>query len=191
MKPDHAIRARDFTVETVPLSVCQDLVSRWHYAGGGSNTATFRHGLFHREDLTKCLGVAWWLPPTKNAAIATYPEGDWRLVVSLSRLVVSPELPQNAASFLIGRSVRHIRADGRFKCLVTYADDWQGHEGTIYRATNWQYLGRTKPEAKWVDETGRQVARKATRTRTNAEMLELGYRRIGSYAKHKYRMVLA
>lgn len=179
-----------YRVETIPLAECQEMVARFHYSGGGSNTAVFRHGLF-RLGLPKPVGCAWWIPPTKNAAKATWPS-NWRAVLALHRLVVAPYVPTNGASYLIGRSIRLIRQDRRWECLVTYADESQGHAGTIYQATNWEYCGVTSSEAQWVDpETGRFVARKAgPRTRTKAEMEELGYKMIGRFKKHKYRMVL-
>lgn len=99
-------------------------------------------------------------------------------------------MPKNAASFLVGRSVRLIRQGGRWTHLVTFADQSQGHTGTIYRATNWRYVGLTKPEPRWVDSSGRQVARKATTSRARSEMEALGHRMVGRFAKHKFTMTL-
>lgn len=187
MKPENRLRAKDYRVETLPLALGREMVRKHHYAKGSSNTATFRHGLMRGDE---CVGCALWLPPTKNAAKATY-DGDWRAVIALSRLVILPDEPTNAASFLIGRSIRLIRQDPRWECLVTYADDYQGHSGAIYRATNWEYVGKTKPTALWLNADGRMVARKAgPKTRTKAEMEALGYRMAGRYSKHKYRMIL-
>lgn len=176
---------------SVPIPVARRLVFRHHYAGGAANTATFLHGLFRKDDRWNCLGVAWWIPPTRSAAEATW-EGHPDEVLSLSRLVVVPEVPTNGASFLIGQSIRRIKRDGRFRCLVTYADTWQNHTGAIYRATNWEYLGSTAAEALWVDPaTGRMVARKAgPKTRTAAEMEALGYEMAGRFPKEKFRMVI-
>lgn len=181
---------KDWEVRTVPLSVARNLVERFHYAQGGANTAVFRHGLFLVGG-NEPLGVAWWLPPTKVAAAATFPEGDWRRVLALSRLVIDPRVPTNGASFLIAQSIKLIRATGDWDCLVTYADEGQGHTGAIYKATNWQYVGRTAREARWVDKDGRMVARKAgPKSRTQSEMRDLGYEIQGRYTKHKFRMVL-
>lgn len=183
-----SLRKSEWRVMDVPLAACQELVRTDHYAQGGSNTGTYCHGLLRVGD-PNVYGIAWWLPPTKSAGLATYP--DPHSVLSLSRLVVLPDVPKNGASFLLGRSERFIRRDGRWRCLVTYADEWQGHTGAIYRATNWEYLGLTKPEAVWVDANGRMVARKAGPvTRTKAEMEALGYRCLGRFAKHKFRKVL-
>ena len=85
------------------------------------------------------------------------------------------------------RAIREIKRDGRWRTLLTYADESQGHTGLVYRAAGWQYLGRTKPAARWVHFlTGRQMSKKSTRTRTDAEMPATGAIYTGAYCKHKY-----
>jgi hypothetical protein len=182
-------RLRKSEWEVLPLKdlgLATALVEKYHYAHGGSNTATYLHGLFRRDDRWKanCLGVAWWLPPTKSAALATYPE-NWQGVLSLSRLVVVPDVPKNAATFLMSQS-RKLIDRNVWPCLVTYADDWRGHVGTIYRADNWQFVGKTKPQPVYVKD-GRMVARKSgPHTRTHTEMLALGCELLGRFSKSKY-----
>lgn len=173
-----------YEVRTAPLSVVQELVRQHHYARGGSNTATFRHALFERgSDIA--LGAAWWIPPTKAAALSV--DEEWQRVINLTRFVIVPGMPTNAASFLLGASIRMIQADGRFRTLLTYADEGQGHTGAIYRATNWDYLGIRPGEPVYLDGEGRQVARKAGgKTRTNQQMLDLGYVNTGRTRKHKF-----
>jgi hypothetical protein len=191
MKPDcPVLKKADYEVKTIPLAVCQQMVAKYHYAKSGSNTAVFRHGLFLKALPEMCLGIAWWIPPTKSAALANYPS-NWKAVLVLSRLVVHPDVPQNAASFLIMQSVKLIRQDRRWEYLLTYADEWQKHSGAIYKATNWISLGKTKPEATWIDSDGRMVARKAgPHTRTKSEMLALGHNMIGRYSRHRFGMMI-
>jgi hypothetical protein len=191
MKPDSPVlKKKDYEVRTVPLSICQEKVAKYHYAKGGSNTATFRHGLFLKSDPENCIGIAWWLPPTKSSALANYPK-NWKAVLVLSRLVIDPGVPKNAASFLIMQSVNLIRKDQRWEYLLTYADEWQNHSGSIYKATNWIQLGKTTPEATWLDSDGRMVARKAgPHTRTKDEMIALGYTMIGKFSKYRFGMYL-
>jgi hypothetical protein len=180
---DGRLRKADWTVRAVSLAEASALVAEYHYAHGGANTATYLHGLF-RNGGDRPLGVAWWIPPTKSAAVATHPE-NWTGVLALSRMAIVPDVPKNAATFLLARSVRLIDRS-RWPCLVTYADEWQGHSGGIYRAAGWQYVGLTKPERTYVKD-GRMVARKAgPRTRTHTEMLALGASCIGSFRKHKF-----
>ena len=81
------------------------------------------HGLYRRGEWlgAPCYGVAWWIPPTRSAAAAWWLDPDEVLV--LSRLVIIPGTPKNAATFLLMRSVKML--DPRWKCLLTYADTWQ------------------------------------------------------------------
>lgn len=179
------LRKEWWFVANASLQEAQDMVARFHYSRGGSNTAVYVHGLYSADDF-RLHGVAWWLPPTRVAA-ESVNKAHWQKVLSLTRLVVLPNTPKNAASFLLSQSVKRIKADGRFKSLVTYADESQGHVGGVYRASNWIYAGRTGPYPRWVDPaSGRQVAPKSTVNRTKAEMQALGYVRQGAFHKHKF-----
>ena len=180
------LRKSDYVVRPVSIATARRMVEAHHYAKGASNTRTYLHGLFRVGEVSDdyCCGVAWWIPPTRSAAEATFPTR-WQGVLCLSRLVVLPDTPGNACSFLLARSRRAI--DRRiWPCLVTYADTGRGHTGAIYRADNWTYVGLTRPERTYV-VNGRMVARKAGgRTRTHAEMMDLGAAMVGSFAKHKF-----
>lgn len=176
----------DYTVKPVAFTPARTFVCKYHYSKSAANTATVIHGLFHKDEL---VGVALWMPPTKGCAQSVAGD-DWKQVLSLSRLAIHPDVPTNGASFLIGRSIRLIKQEGRWKHLVTYADTGEGHEGTIYKATNWTYVGCTAPYPRWVNSEGKHVARKATKSRTFEDMESLGYKIVGRYRKHKYVMHL-
>lgn len=180
------LRASDYVVKDCCFQQAKKLVVKHHYSRGGSNTFVYVHGLFRKDDPWTLRGVAWWLPPTRVACESVNRE-EWKKVLSLTRLVVTPDVPPNGASFLLGASIRMIRKDGRFVSLVTYADESQGHTGAIYKASNWDYKGRTGPYPRWVDPvSGRQVACKATKNRTKSEMESLGFKKDGSFYKHKF-----
>ena len=155
--------------------------------GGASNTATDLHGLWRGGEL---LGVAWWLPTTKVAAISVAGD-NWRRCVALSRLVVLPQVETNGASFLLGRSERLLRREGRWDVLVTWADEGQGHTGAIYRATNWEYLGLTKGYVRYRHPDGRLMSKKrGPKTFSHQQMVEAGYVVEGPFRKHKYRKII-
>ncbi len=178
------LRKADWYVTDCPLAEAQALIAEHHYAKGGSNTRVYCHGLYRRSD-DRLVGVAWWLPPTR-VACESVNKAEWQKVLSLTRMVMEPGVPKNACSFLLARSIRLIRQDGRFVSLVTYADESQGHTGGVYAAAGWDYVGRTGPYPRWHDKDGKQVAQKATVNRVKAVMESLGHVKIGSFYKHKY-----
>lgn len=189
---EEKLRRSEWTVRPISIKTARRIVESYHYAASATNTRVYTHGIFRVQDMDDdmCLGAAWWLPPTKNAAMATFPEGDWRKVLSLTRLAISPEVPKNGASFLLGRSIKMIDSD-KWHCLVTYADTWQMHTGGIYRATNWEYLGITRPSPVFQSGDGRVMGRKrGGKNLTVDELAAEGFHKIGNFSKHKFRMIL-
>jgi len=179
-------RKADWWVADVSLEKCQQMIRDLHYSRGGSNTAVYSHGLFPRGWFweSECVGVAWWLPPTKTAA-QSFDKENWRGVLALSRVALLDEIPKNAESFLIRHSMRLVDRK-RWPILVSYADTWQGHSGTIYRAAGWTECGKSKPERRYI-LNGRMVSRKAgPKTRTHTEMLALGAECVGSYSAIRF-----
>ncbi|MEG3175856.1 hypothetical protein U1872_06410 [Sphingomonas sp. RB3P16] len=186
-----ALRADDYEVRLIPQPewrAARQFVVEHHYSRGCSNTSVYAHGLY-RKGASELLGVAMWMPPTRIAA-ESVNEPQWRKVLTLSRLAIRPDVPKNGATFLMGRSIRLIRRDARFVSLVTYADDFMKHTGAIYHAANWTYVGKTAKYPRWEDKSGGQVAKLATKTRTNAQMRALGHTLVGTFAKHKFVMHL-
>ena len=181
---EHRLRKSEWRVDDCPLKEAQQLIKDYHYAKGGSNTAVYTHGLYRIAD-NQLVGVVWWLPPTRVACESVNKE-NWKKVLSLTRMAIIPGVPKNACSFLLARSIKKIREDGRFVSLVTYADESQDHKGLVYKAANWNYVGRTGPYPRWVNQEGVQVAPKSTNNRTKAQMEALGNKKVGSYYKHKY-----
>jgi len=187
MDRDRRLNKDEWFVAPVGVALARSIVEANHYARGASNTATYLHGLYRSADSffgQECFGVAWWIPPTKSAALATFPE-NWRGVLSLSRFVVVPGVPKNACTFLLSRSRKMIDRS-KWPCLVTYADTWRGHSGTIYKADNWTYCGLTGAGATFT-LNGVMVSRKAgPKTRTRSQMAALGATFEGNHRKHKY-----
>ncbi|MFA4974981.1 MAG: hypothetical protein WC683_20445 [bacterium] len=182
----HARRC-EYVVKPIPFKVGVELISQHHYAKGAANTAVKMIGLVRCDG--EVVGAAQFLPPTKVAAQSVAGD-DWRDVLSFSRMVVLDSEPTNAESLLIGGAVHEVKKDRRWRAILTYADQAQQHTGTIYKATNFEPLGVTKPECRYVDEkTGRLVAKKATHSRTKAEMIALGCR-VEKSQKFKFVMFL-
>lgn len=83
-------------------------------------------------------GVVVYGQPSPQTSKHAFADRDFRLY-ELSRLVVQTPEP-NAASFLVGRSLRLLE---RHSAVVSFADSGWGHAGCVYQATNWIYTGGT------------------------------------------------
>ncbi len=82
------------------------------------------------------------------------------------------------------------------RLIVSYADLDQDHHGGIYQATNWIYVGRTKPDC-YLKVKGIVEHRKTIYDRYGCQSLEWirkhvdpGAQRIADAGKHKYLMPL-
>jgi hypothetical protein len=158
------------------------IVRQFHYSKTTANTSVERHGLF--SPAGELVGAAMWMPPTKPAALSV--SDDWKTVLCLSRLAISPDVPGNGASFLLGASMRLI--DRKWRTLLTYADTAQGHAGAIYLATNWERLGERKGDPRWIHpETGEHRGRKRGPFNLTAKELQAaGYERQPPMPKIKF-----
>jgi len=85
----------------------------------------------------------------------------------LARLYLIDRMPKNSETWLIGQSIKYIKRERRdVLFLVSYADPTVGHDGTIYRAANWQDEGLTDSERKtprcdyYDGRTGKKYGRK-------------------------------
>lgn len=84
-------------------------------------------------------GVVVYGQPSAPIQRFAFADRDFKLF-ELSRLVIQTPT-RNAASFLVGRSLRMLEQPS---AVVSYADSEWGHVGAIYQATNWLYTGATR-----------------------------------------------
>jgi hypothetical protein len=90
-------------------------------------------------------------------------------VTELRRLCCVDDTPFNAESFFIGASLRWLKKNTDIKIVVSYADAEYGHEGTIYKASNFKYLGK-KAGARVILHDGKRYHDKAIRTYYKGEL---------------------
>ncbi len=166
------LRKSEWDVRPVPVHEAREIICKYHYGRGCSNTAVATHGLYKMGEWlgAECYGVTWWMPPIIGAAKANWHNPSEVLV--LSRMVLKPTAPKNSATFLLMRSVKLLPA--KWKCLLTYADTWQNHTGTIYRAANWEYLGETKPSPVYVMNGTMRSKKSAKNNFSREEMVKKG-----------------
>lgn len=90
-------------------------------------------------------------------------------IIELRRLCCIDDTPRNTESYFIGKMLRWLQLNTQIKTVVSYADAEYGHQGTIYKASNFKYLGFQKG-AKIILWNGRRYHDKAIRTKYKGEL---------------------
>ena len=114
--------------------IAERFVKEKHY----SRRASIFWAAFALVEDGKIEGVVVYGQPSPPIQKHAFKERDFRLY-ELSRLVVQTKT-KNAASFLVGRSLKMLEAPC---AIISYADMEHSHCGIIYQATNWLYTGAT------------------------------------------------
>ena len=132
--------AHDLTVRIAHKSEIGWMLHR-HYLGKWPGVTTALVALCRRDVPVGCIVFA--LPPRETSQ--RYGGETWEL----ARLWVDDSEPRNTESWFLSRTVKLIRRlCPTVRFLVSYADPSVGHQGTIYKAANWRYDGRTDEERK-------------------------------------------
>lgn len=90
-------------------------------------------------------------------------------VIELRRLCCIDDTPQNAESFFISRCIKLLKKEWLGKIIVSYSDKEYGHNGTIYKASNFEQL-EDIAGARIILYNGKHYHDKAIRTKYNGEL---------------------
>lgn len=118
----------------ITKAVADKFVTAQHYS---HRPSIFWAG-FGLEIAGKIEGVVVYGQPSPAIQKHAFRDRDFTLY-ELTRLVIQTR-DRNAASFLIGRSLKELPAPC---AVISYADTEQNHAGIVYQATNWLYTGAT------------------------------------------------
>ena len=111
------------------------IFKQYHYKGsriGGGITQCFALIYAH-----KVAGGAVIGPPRHSKK---YPDA-----IDIRRMACLDSSPRNSESYFIGQLVKWIRKNTDAKFVLSYSDLTEGHEGTIYKASNFKCVGETSP----------------------------------------------
>jgi len=106
------------------------------------NDSTGLFGNFFDHEVEMAGAAIFGSPAMSNVAESWNPSNPDKCL-ELRRLCCIDDTPKNAESFFIGRMLRWLRKHTTYETVVSYADPHYGHEGTIYKASNFEYVGQT------------------------------------------------
>lgn len=143
-----------------------DFIEKNHYSGSINGCiADYCFGLYDDENL---IGAAFFGRMAMAGQWKRFGENE-RDVIELRRLCCIDDTPKNTESFFIGKMLRWLKKNTDIKVVVSYADAEYGHEGTIYKASNFKYEG-FRNGAKVIVWGGKQYHDKAIRTKYKGQL---------------------
>ena len=125
------IPVRDFTIQNISFSECKAFCAEWHYSGS-CPPGKYYFGLFRAA---KLIGVMCYGFPAMRHQKTCYNAD-----IELRRLCCIDDTPKNTESFFIGGTLRQLKKLG-VRRVLSLADPNHGHQGIIYKASNFTLLG--------------------------------------------------
>lgn len=153
--------AKRYTVRLIPSGEARDYVRARHYSRSSHARPWPCFGLFEGK---KMVGVCLFATPCSEAVRASiFGPHKKSSVIELHRFFIEDGTPRNMESWMVARSLRLLRQTRpETKAVISFSDPSAQHSttgikhtGTIYRASNALYLGRTTRRRFFVDPEGR------------------------------------
>jgi hypothetical protein len=160
------IPIRNFEVRPCSIQAISDFIERWHYSGNVNGiisdycfVMTYENNIVGAAIFGRiAMAGVWKKYATKESDL-----------LELRRLACVDKTKKNAESYLIGHCLRWIKNNTNVKTILSYADNNYGHTGTIYKATNFKYLGETA-QGRIIIYNGKKYHDKCIRTKYNGKL---------------------
>lgn len=147
-------QSNDYIVKRIPCKMAKEYIIENHYSHGCHNGASPCYGLFNGDDLIGCLMFA--TPCSENVRSSIFGVEHKDKVTELHRLHIKDVTPKNTESWFIMQCMKLLKFDNpKIRAIISFSDSTEGHEGTIYKATNFYRIGTTGSTIFYKDKTGR------------------------------------
>ena len=136
----------EYTVEEVPRKSIAKFIEKHHYSHNVNGVQSLYHfGLFREGNfgLPTMIGAMMYAHPSMPSTAAKYNPINPTKCLELRRLVCIDDTPKNTESYFIGQTFKWLKQYTDMEVVVSFADTHYGHDGVIYKATNFEYLGET------------------------------------------------
>ena len=127
----------DLHVQPIPVRTSKALLVRRHYLHSLPGGTRLAFGIFIGPRLLGALTLGVGPKNGHRLVDGAIPDD----VITLSRLWLADELPQNSESRVLGAVLRSLWRHTSVRFVLSYADPAAGHLGTIYQASGWIYTG--------------------------------------------------
>lgn len=100
-------------------------------------------------------GIVFANPMSEQVRRFIAGDDEKKSVTELHRLYTEDECGKNVESWFIAQALSKLKEKKpKYRFVVSYADESEGHEGTIYKATNALYTGKAEERKFYRDNDG-------------------------------------
>jgi len=155
-----SVKVKNFIVTPCSVQEIREFVEKWHYSGNINGLKISQcFALYNEEEL-----IGGMIYGSLGMANAWKKYGETENdVIELRRLCCIDNTPKNTESFFIGKTLRWLSQNTDYKIVVSYADMHYGHQGVIYKASNFKHIGMTS-KGKIINWNGKEYHDKTIRT---------------------------
>lgn len=152
----------EIEIKIVSYVECSKFLDAYHYVGKGRGGMAI--GAFFGDVLIGC--IVYSMPLRQNQNFG-------KPFRELSRLCIHPSYQKkNFASWFIARSYKFLDV----KLIISFCDTTAGHDGAVYKASNFKLSHETKPDYWYVDVDGFVMHKKTLYNKAvNLRMTESEY----------------
>lgn len=177
-----------FTVRKIDHKTAKAWVEKWHYSRRIPTGKNLSYGVFIGGELYAVIVYGIGVNPYQAKFLGVDS------VLEIKRMCRSePPRPEYPLSKFISVTTKLVRKEYPCDCIIAFADPEQGHEGGVYKASNFILHGTTDAEWHLVDKDGvkrhRRYAFRHARRRNISladSRAELGVTRVKTAPKYRW-----
>lgn len=161
--PNQPIKAKELIVSFCALKEIKDFIETNHYSHNTNGVKVkYCFKVEHHNNIVG--GIIFGAMSTTAWKKFASQENN---VLELRRFVLLDQVAKNSESRVIGYCLRTIKKIDHDVCvIVSYADPYHNHQGTIYKASNFEYMGTSGRDNGFIDkETNKIYHSRALRTK--------------------------
>ena len=137
----------EYNVKIINKNEASQILLKYHYLKDISKGFKSGHnyGLFRGDLLVGACVFTGFPVPELSKGMLGLSRNDQSGLFELSRLCIEPEtqkIEYDVSSWFVSESIKELKKNSFVRVILSYADS-EFHQGTIYRACNFQYYGLT------------------------------------------------
>lgn len=137
-----------FSIQKINKEQAKSILLSYHYLKDISKgfKSGYNYGLFKENKLVGIIIYTGFPVPELVVGMFGLDRKDQAGMFELSRLCIEPEtqkIEHNLASWFVSKTIRLLTKETKVRAILSYAD-CDFHKGTVYRAANFDYYGKSK-----------------------------------------------